>query len=460
MEKNSPIKAIKLLKERNNEIERMHQGLTHELDELKQSLEEFPVEAIKQSEEYHRQLEIEKIRMSSFSSPLEHKGYAEIVQDASILHPNRVVLSDILSDKELAEVDAKFNAWTADFNKEYSLDAWDYAIACSCGVLASMLDILCVQAPLKPTKAFDTKVDGIFNQWTQQLFNKVLPPEKSGLLSKEFEYWTADISTSDKLFNAPKKVLNPWNHRLKELSHDPILGFIFGVKDLMNNTCTVISDGGIQVFKTTIDTSGKPIENVWQSVTRVFYHLCSDVNAPSAKGNRGMGIPAPFMGILRMFEDIPVGGSNFGKQIEWMYVNGYDFRQFVTASIPVTIMEVLLRVAWVAKECHCNNAAFGQTMVSTMPTMLTKRFRMILSLAYGSFCAVNAGRVYVTQNILNANYTAWSGFAWNTFFALKWVLLDRPVAWEKYIDQTIYNELSESLKKIEQLEIKAEKLPY
>jgi hypothetical protein len=33
-----------------------------------------------------------------------------------------------------------------------------------------------------------------------------------------------------------------------------------------------------------------------------------------------------------------VGDFDFGKQIGWMHVNGYDFRQFIAAGIAMTIM--------------------------------------------------------------------------------------------------------------------------
>lgn len=72
-----------------------------------------------------------------------------------------------------------------------------------------------------------------------------------------------------------------------------------------------------------------------------------------------MGLPAPFMGLLRMLED-PVGSSNFGKQIEYMYVNGYDFRQFIVTSIPMSIMEVLMRVFYVAKQVSLGKGALGR----------------------------------------------------------------------------------------------------
>lgn len=87
-----------------------------------------------------------------------------------------------------------------------------------------------------------------------------------------------------------------------------------------------------------------------------------------------------------------MGSSNFGKQIEYMYVNGYDFRQFIVTSIPMSIMEVLMRVFYVAKQVSLGKGAFGETLLDTMPLRLNPRFRMMLAPGYGTSSAVNAGK--------------------------------------------------------------------
>lgn len=81
---------------------------------------------------------------------------------------------------------ARINHHVLAFNNRYDLDGWDYAIACSCGLFAAMLDILCVRAPPKPTVPWSQKVDGTFNDWVQEAFNKVLPPDISDALSKKY----------------------------------------------------------------------------------------------------------------------------------------------------------------------------------------------------------------------------------------------------------------------------------
>lgn len=73
-----------------------------------------------------------------------------------------------------------------EFNDRYALDARDYAIACGCGLIASMLDLLCVRAPPKPTVSFTAEVDGIFNKQVQKAFNAILPEDLSTKLSDLF----------------------------------------------------------------------------------------------------------------------------------------------------------------------------------------------------------------------------------------------------------------------------------
>jgi hypothetical protein len=225
---------------------------------------------------------------------------------------------------------------------------------------------------------------------------------------------------------------------------------------MMHGTCTVVQDGGITSYPTTkVPADG----NVFQLLGRMLGHLLSDVNAPSAKGNRGMGLPAPLMGVLRMFEGIPLGDSNFGKQIEWMYVNGYDFRQFVVTSIPMAIMEVVLRALYVVKQMKLYGAGFGETLCDTMPLRMNPRFRIMLALAYGTSSCVNAGKVYVTQNLLNINYASWMGLAWNGFHALRWALLERHLKLWGEIESKEIAELEEVVGKVDQLSARAAALP-
>lgn len=449
------LKSIKLLQDRSKKISDSHSSINADIELIKQKLALLGGDdaALNPDFKILKSNELEKMQGAGL---LASPSLKEIYQQANECYEGAVGLDEILSSQDRSEIEITINTRIEIFNQRYGLDGWDYAIAGSCGLFAAMLDLLCVKAPPNPTTKWSQEVDGIFNQWTQQAFNKVLPQDISDLLGKKNPIGAPDSSVISDLINAPEKALNPTNHRLRSLAHDPILGFIFGVIDMKNGTCTTVVNGNI----ISIPSGKEPTDgSIFQLLGRMFGHLLSDVNAPSLKGNRGMGLPAPFMGILRMFESIPVGDSNFGKQIEWMYINGYDFRQFMVTSIPMAIMEVILRCFYTAKQMKIYSKNFGETLIETIPTQMSPRFRIMLALAYGTSSCVNAGKMYVTQNILNANYASWMGLTWNGFHALKWALLERHLKlWAEIEDEEIKN-IEATINNVEELEIRSANLP-
>ena len=449
------LKAIRLLQDRSEKIDACHHDMAADLVTLRTELTMLAGSSVNGTPDV-LQMKESILAQWSTKNPLPQEEATNIYSMAEQLYPAAVSLTDVLNKTELAEAQTRYDAHIASFNQRYGLDGWDYAIAGCCGLFAAMLDILCVRAPLKPTAAFTQQADGIFNRAVQEAFNKLIPPDLSKKLSDAYTIGVPDSSVISDLLGAPAKTITPVNHRLRALSHDPVLGLIFGVLDMLRNTCTVVHNGCITSYPSTKPPVGG---TVFHMIGRMFGHLLSDVNAPSANGNRGMGLPAPFMGLLRMFENIPVGDSNFGKQIEWMYVKGYDFRQFVATSIPVAIMEVLLRAFYVGKQVKRYDAPFGQTLLDTVPTRMNPRFRILLALAFGTFCGVNAGRMYITQNLLNLNYASWMGLVWNGFHALKWALLQKHFKLWGEIEAKEIEQLQSYVTQLEVLEIKAAQLP-
>lgn len=454
---NSDIKrscgCIKLLQLRSMDIDEQHSEISSDIALIKQRLALLGGDNI----DPNKLDESKRLYLSAQQGrALRDVSLSDIQAKAALECGNHVTVEDIVSSEDLHAVDKKIDEHIACFNSKYALDSWDYAIAGVCGLFAAILDLLCVRAPPKPTAKWNKEVDGICNQWVQKSFNKLIPPELSDALSKSCTIGAPDTSIWSNLIGAPEKIINPQNHRLKSLAHDPLLGFFFGVRDMINGECTVVVNGGIKSYSS---TKASPGGSIFQLMGRMFGHLLSDVNAASAKGNRGMGLPAPFMGLLRMCESVPIGNSDFGKQIEWMYVNGYDFRQFAVSSVPMAIMEVMLRVFYAVKQMTVHNVSFGETMIDTMPFRMNPRFRMMLAISYGTSSAVNAGKMYITKNIMNANYASWLGLTWNGFHALKWSLIDRHTKLWGGFEKKELEELIAHVEKIEILEGRAASLP-
>lgn len=448
--------AIRLLQERSNSIARQHDVIGDDLDDIKKQLAALVADTPVDKTELALEIEKQAKRPHTQFSPLPPHSLSDIYHEASTRFMGETTFGHILSEDDLLATSRRINQHVEAFNREYNLDGWDYAIGGSCGLIAAMIDLLCVKAPPKPTTKWTEKVDGVFNLWVQEAFNKALPPELSKLLSEKYKIGAPDTSVTNKLVDAYGKVLNPVNHRLRSLSHDPILGVIFGVMDMLRGTCTVVHNGAIVSYPSSVPS---PDGTIFELIGRMIGHLFSDVNAPSKNGNRGMGLPAPFMGLLRMIEGIPIGDSNFGKQVEYMYVNGYDFRQFVVTSIPMMIMEILLRVFFIAKQMNVYGLSFCEATMQTMPTKMHPRFRMILAMAYGTSSAVNAGKIYVTKNLLNLNYASWMGLVWNGFHAFKWALHDRHVKmWDGITEKEIAR-IEQLGQNLDGLIVRADSLP-
>lgn len=448
------IKAIRLLQNRSDLIEDAHQDVSADLRTVKNRLARL-TDVDKSTPDFakSKQFHLDAMNRRTELAPV---GIEAIYNEAEKAIPDAVGLTDILAPEDWAIVDKRMEAHIEDFDSRYGLDRWDYAIAGGCGLFAAMLDWLCVKAPAKPTVEWTKKVDGVFNRGVQKAFNRLLPPELSRGLGKQNTIGGADSSTVAQLIGGAPGALSPTNHRLRSLSHDPILGFLFGVLDMKHGTCTVVEHGSLKIYKT---TAGPVADGLFARLGRLFGHLVSDVNAPSSKGNRGMGLPVPLMGVLRMSDGLPVGDSDLGKQIEYMYAKGYDLRHFVAVSIPVLAMEVVLRVLYAFKQVALEGSSLGETLIETMPTKMNPRFRIMLAMAYGTMAGVNGARVFVTKDILSLNYAAWTGLVWNGFHAIKWALLDRNLRLWKEFEQKELEALEHVTDRIHGLAGRAERLP-
>lgn len=443
------IKAIKLLQQGVNEVSNSHLEIDQDLEDIK--------EFLSKAEKDGSYLEISEISLESNTPKKEfNKSFSDIVKIANKEIKEDVSFRDILSNDDLLEIDNKVNTYVKVFNKKHELDAWDYAISGGVGVFCGILDVLFIKKPLKYRAKYSQKVDGLFNQWSQSSINKLIPTELSKILEKSFKIGGADSRISQDFSSSISGKFNPINHRLKSLNHDPILAFFIGALDVMNGTCTIVDNGSVKVLKTVRGASGD--YSFFEALGMMFGHLASDFNAPSSKGNRGMGIPAPLIGLFGALKGINIGGKDIAEISEYMYINGYDSRHFATLSIPVLINEILIRVLYIIKEVKCNNRTFIDVFKETIPLNISPRFRMVLNLSYGGMVAINAGKVVITKNILNANYAMWMVFTWHTLHSIQWLLWTKNVELQKYIDKKLKKDMKDLQYKISELSEKVDLL--
>ena len=210
------------------------------------------------------------------------RTWEEILRAAERDIDYEVSLTDILPENEIFVGQQKLQAIRDRYNLEHRLDVLDWGIAGVAGTLAALVDIFLVQVPSS---------------------NLYSPDQISQL---EDEFWVPyDASTSRKL---AEKVagLGPRSHRFQPLGHDPVLGFIFGVQDIMKGRFSAIDKNGKLIVQA---IPGAPSGiGLFEAFATQLGHLKSDIATAA-------GLPAPFMPLFQFLQFGNIDGRTVGAMI-------------------------------------------------------------------------------------------------------------------------------------------------
>jgi hypothetical protein len=396
--------------------------------------------AIASSEELLRSLGYEErlnkvVARQSQNTPriINTRSFDELLSEANRKYPYEVGFSDILSSREIAQHTAYIAQLNEEFNTLHRLDETDIIIPAVAGVLGGAID--CIFGGF--AKSEDGRnIPGTMTEFVGKLFNKALPQDKIKKL-EELAKVPFDALNYDNRGNVIVQEivdgLSPVFHHLVSLAHDPILGFIFGVLDLLHGTVTTIDFKGKFLVQEAVRFSDRKAENLFQAIATVFLHMLSDVNGASSAKNGGMGLPVPFMALFNKLQFGKVGDNDtIAELVKSMFYQGYDFRHFCSMSVPVMITEVIVRVSYFAKRLH-----EGHTFKESIPVgpnrVKKPKLGTMLFIAHSAAAAINAGKVAFTENPLNINYAQWLAFAMYSVKQLKWVLVDKPNMRHKHV---------------------------
>lgn len=375
---------------------------------------------------------------------IEVRSFDELLSDANKKYPNDISFGDILSSQEIADHTAYIAQLDEEFNAIHRLDKVDILIPAVAGVLGGAID--CVLGGF--VKSVDGRnIPGTMSEFVSKLFDKALPPEKIKTL-EELAKVPYDALNYDNKGNVIVEEivegLSPVFHHQVSLGHDPILGFIFGVFDMLRGTVTTLDFKGKFLVQAADGFSDRKAQNLFQAIATVFLHMLSDVNGSSSAKNGGMGLPVPFMALFNKLEFGKIGDNDtISELVKSMFYQGYDFRHFCSMSIPVMMTEVIVRVSYFAKRQH-EGYSFTESVPVALNHAKKPKLGTMLFIAHSASTAINAGKVAFTENPLNINYVQWLAFANYSVKQLKWGLVDKPNMRHKYV-MDIMNEQWDSL---------------
>ena len=354
---------------------------------------------------------------------------------------NQCVLEDLFTVEELQLNEQAIHALNEEYNQLHRLDRYDIAISAAAGLLAAAVDILMVGIPQKTPEGLK---GGVLANYVRDYFDKKYPEAEMEKLANSKVSKVPYDAQDNRNTVVNVEGLSTYYHRLLSLGHDPLLGLVIGVADIMTGRMTTIDKTGKVVSQAIDEYANRTEKDIFLAIAKQITHFKSDITT-------SMGLPAPLMGLFNLlqFGNIGEEDQTIAEIVQGMYYEGYDFIHFCTLSIPVMIAEVVTRLGYTIKRIKEGHLVKESIPLSTNHEKHPKLGTMLF-IGHSAATACNAGKVYFTKNPMAINYPQWLAFGKYSYQQLKWVLLEKPEARDAFVRGAINEHLDEVLLSVDE----------
>ena len=341
-------------------------------------------------------------------------------------------LESIFTEDELRSNELAIHQLNEEFNAVNRLDVFDVSIAALAGLVGAAVDILLVGIPTKTSEGLK---GGPLANYIRDYFDKKFPEEEMQKLANSKISKVPYDAQDNRHTTIQVEGLSAYYHRLLQLGHDPLLGFIFGVADILTGRMTTIDKAGNIVSQVMENYADRKESDIFAALAKQVIHFKSDVTT-------SMGLPVPMMSLFNLLQFGSIGEEEqtVAEIVQGMYYEGYDFVHFCSMSIPTMIVEVIVRLGYAIKRIK-----EGHAIRDSIPLSLNRekhpKLATMLFIAHAGATAANAGKIYFVQNPVAINYPQWIAFAKYLYGQLKWVLLEKPTLRDAYVRGKINEEL-------------------
>lgn len=341
-------------------------------------------------------------------------------------------LESLFTKEELRSNELAIHQLNEEFNAVHRLDAFDVSIAALAGLVGAAVDILLVGIPTKTPEGLK---GGPLANYIRDYFDKKFPEEEMQKLANSKVSKVPYDAQDNRHTTIRVEGLSAYYHRLLQLGHDPLLGFIFGVADILTGRMTTIDKAGNIVSQVMENYADRKESDIFAALAKQIIHFKSDVTT-------SMGLPVPLMSLFNLLQFGSIGEEEqtIAEIVQGMYYEGYDFIHFCSMSIPAMIVEVIVRLGYAIKRIK-----EGHAVKDSIPLSLNRekhpKLATMLFIAHAGATAANVGKVYFTQNPVAINYPQWIAFAKYSYSQLKWVVLEKPTLRDAYVRGRINEEL-------------------
>ena len=322
-------------------------------------------------------------------------------------------LDAFFTNEELELNQTVIQSMQDDFNNIHKLDKIDISICAGAGILAAIVDILLIGIPEKTPNGLK---GGPLSNYVRDWFNQRFPEEEMEKLANSKVSKVPFDAQDNRHTKVNVNGLSAYYHRLLSLGHDPLLGLVIGVCDILNGKMTTIDKTGKIVSQFMDNYTDRKESDIFAAIAKQIIHFKSDITT-------SMGLPAPLMGLFNLLQFGKIGDEDqtIAEIVQGMYYEGYDFIHFSSMAISTMIIEVIIRIAYALKKIN-----EGHSIAAS----------------------ANAGKIYFTKNPMTINYAQWITFAKYSYSQLKWVLIEKSELRASYVSDKIYKETQEVYDKL------------
>lgn len=360
------------------------------------------------------------------------RPWNEILEEADKFVVGECEIESIFTEEELQQNKEAIRLMNEEFNQIHHLDKVDVAIGALAGMVGAAVDILMVGIPEKTPEGLKA---GPLSNYIRDYFDRKFPEEEMQKLANSKESKVPFDAQDNRHTTIRVEGLSAYYHRLLQLGHDPVLGFVFGVADILTGRMTTIDKTGKVVSQVMENYADRKETESFRALAKQIAHFKSDVTT-------SMGLPAPFMSMFNLLQFGNIGeyDQTIAEIVQGMYYEGYDFIHFCSMSVPAMLVEVIVRIGYAFKRIN-----EGHTIKDSIPVALNRekhpKLATMLFLGHSAATAVNAGKVAFTENPMAINYPQWIAFTKYSYSQLKWAVMEKTDMRDAYVTGKIYEEL-------------------
>lgn len=227
-------------------------------------------------------------------------SWDELCVNAGSCEGNNTTLDELFSLEELEYNSHAIRALKTEYDSIHKLDKVDITISSIAGLIGAAVDALLVGMPQKTQEGLKT---GPLSNYIRDFYDKKFPKEEMDKLANsklsKVPYDAQDNRNTKKHVEG----LSAYYHRLLSLGHDPLLGLIVGIFDIMNGSMTTIDKTGKIASQVMENYSDRKETDLFAAIVKQILHFKTDINT-------SMGLPVPLMSLFSLCQFGSIGHSS------------------------------------------------------------------------------------------------------------------------------------------------------